>query len=190
MMLAGKRLSVKKLPRLQVGLGMSKKRNKKSKEKDSSSLARSLRYVEVEDDAEEIFKRFLEKDAFQSPLDDDEVEIGRQSHRSTPRKASKRSKRLNPVTIDLHGMTLDEARSHLESVIDQYRGDGKDVVLFRVVTGKGRHSGMDGGVLVREIYDYARQRFADRLVAIDEAPYEATWQGLPLRGYFDMKCRS
>ena len=157
-----------------------------------SKRSKRLNYVELEEDAERIFREFLEKDSMLPAKDQDSGSETRfRAISKSKRRGSGKHAKDVQVTIDLHGMRVAEACQHIEEQMDVVLAEAKgQVISFRFITGKGRHSGPEGGVLVREVYEYVLRRFAKRLVSIDAPPFETRLQGLPLRGYFDMKCRS
>ena len=88
--------------------------------------------------------------------------------------------------IDLHGMTAVEAEAHVDSRISLVLLKASGPVRVKIITGKGRHS-EGGGVLVRAIYDFVKVRFCRQITRIDAPPAETLFDGLPLRGYFEVQ---
>ena len=66
--------------------------------------------------------------------------------------------RTGPVEIDLHRLTLEEALWRVDAELDAALGRAH-AVTFKIITGKGLHSGPSGGVLMREDWlpDYVRR---------------------------------
>jgi DNA-nicking Smr family endonuclease len=99
-----------------------------------------------------------------------------------------------PAEIDLHRMTLDEARVCVDRAVTEalaqiaQRG-GRGEVTLKIVTGKGLHSGATGSVLPREIHRHVRQRYALQIVSIEESPADVTIGGVPIRGHFHVTLR-
>jgi DNA-nicking Smr family endonuclease len=79
-------------------------------------------------------------------------------HPSISRKAMRRLARGGysvQAAIDLHGMTVAEARTALAAFVDDCRGRG--LTCVRVVHGKGRGSGARGPVLKSRVDRWLRQ---------------------------------
>ena len=90
-------------------------------------------------------------------------------------------------SIDLHGMTLDEAKRYVEAQINNVLAQqGKHTI--RVITGKGLHSSdaFGGGVLAKEIHAFVKSRFGRFITKIQESPHEVAIDGIPIRGHFDV----
>lgn len=96
-----------------------------------------------------------------------------------------------PVVIDLHGYTLREAKeiviARIQAQCASVRGG---VIHFRIITGKGRHSGQDGSVLAREVHAIVRNQFRSSIQRIEDAPADVAVGGLPIRGHFDVWLRA
>lgn len=136
--------------------------------------------IELEEDAEALFLEAVEGAAFQPEKEREEFE---HSAKSSVRR---RKQKHSVISIDLHGFTLDEAKDQVRAQIDGHVCENSSPVTFRIITGKGIHSGPEGGVLVREIYDFVRSLYADRIVKIDESPSDVNLGGLPIRGHFNL----
>lgn len=95
------------------------------------------------------------------------------------------------MKIDLHGMTLDEARRHVDDRINDLlvKLNPGNVVTINIVTGKGLNSGAGGGILAREIPEWVRNRFARHILEMDESPADVQLGGIPLRGSFRIKVK-
>lgn len=126
----------------------------------------------LEEDAEEIFLKFLEENE----------PVAIESEQPRP---ARRAMRGGSLKIDLHGLSLDEAKAELLRRVDGLIATGKGDWQLRVVTGKGRHSGPGGGVLVKGIYDFFLKNYRQYVVRIDSDPGESVLEGLPIRGHFD-----
>jgi DNA-nicking Smr family endonuclease len=90
--------------------------------------------------------------------------------------------------IDLHGYPLRVALEKVDQFIARslyvrHKGQRgpKD---FKIITGKGRHSGDRGGVLNRAVYQHIVTMYRQHIVRIDDPPAQSMLNGLPLRGYF------
>lgn len=132
---------------------------------------------ELEPDSDRIFQDSMRRWDADMPDDDDFEEI-----RPPARVKS------GPVEIDLHRMTLNEAIWRVDAEIDDAVASGHQTT-FKIITGKGLHSGPSGGVLAREIHRHIAERYARHIQAIDESPADVTIGGVPLRGHFVVTIR-
>lgn len=158
---------------------MSKKKKHKIKKLTKNEIPSAVRF-ELEDDAEAIFKEYLEN----SPpnLLTTSYEDGDFNDKLIEEK--KIINTQNRFAIDLHGFTLDQAIFQVDKKIRDLLITGPRIFMLTVITGKGRHSGIEGGVLAREIHNYIRQTFAKNLLNIEESPADLMIDGLPIRGHF------
>lgn len=106
-------------------------------------------------------------------------------------KKSKKKKKIplqHQDIIDLHGLRLQEAQELCADVIHQALREARlqSHVSFRIITGKGRHSGVEGPVLSKEIHRFVLQEFQAWIVKIDDSPDEVALDGIPVRGHFDL----
>ncbi len=94
-------------------------------------------------------------------------------------------------TIDLHGLTLSQAVAMVDAVIGALQAEHQHRPLqLTIITGKGRHSGADGGVLVKEVHRHVVMRYGPLITHIDESPANVTVAGIPWRGHFKVMLRS
>ena len=91
------------------------------------------------------------------------------------------------LEIDLHGQSLEEAKKTVLRGYDHASSYGHKTVLLRIITGKGKHSGVGGAILPVEIYDFVCNQLKSAILSIDESPSEAKIGGLPIKGYFDVR---
>ena len=103
-------------------------------------------------------------------------------HASDRRKTATKSSQ--DVQIDLHGLFLDEAIYKVDSKIRELLNSKAHIINLKVITGKGRHSGPEGGVLPKEIHSYVRKKFKKHIVRMEESPADCMINGLPFRGHF------
>lgn len=127
----------------------------------------------IADDDLQMFMDFLETDSFP----DKEIEP------STKLQKSRSKKTLKPIIVDLHGKTLTEAQSFMDSFIQDLK-DKRGSVTLKVITGKGLNSGSNGGVLASEIHRYVSERFGLNIIKIDESPDKLRINNVPIRGHF------
>jgi DNA-nicking Smr family endonuclease len=131
-------------------------------------------------------KLFLEA-ASQGPIiskDKDTTVDG--STRSGKPRAQKVSNRHE---IDLHGMTVDEARRYVIAMINSLLAQAKGQTLdIRVITGKGNNS-RGQPQLISSIHHVVEEQFRHRLVSIEVSPHELQISGRYLKGHFDIKIR-
>ncbi len=140
--------------------------------------------IELEDDAEEIFRAAIEGPHFRP----DKVPA---THDDRPVAAKKKQRKEPAVqSIDLHGCTLEQAKSQLLGEIDSCLVGQQEPIRFRVITGRGLRSGQKGGVLYREIYAFVQRVYSGKILHIDAAPSEAMVGGIPWRGHFDVVIKS
>jgi len=77
-------------------------------------------------------------------------------------------------TLDLHGMTADQAKARLLAYITQSHAMGMRLIL--VITGKGKHKGYDefhrpvGGVLRQSLPDWLRgPTLSNKILQVSQA---------------------
>jgi DNA-nicking Smr family endonuclease len=77
-------------------------------------------------------------------------------------------------TLDLHGMTVDQARMRLQAYVNQSHAMGSRLIL--VITGKGKHKGVDefqrpvNGVLRQSLPDWLRgPTLANKVLQVSQA---------------------
>ncbi len=141
---------------------------------------------ELESDAENLFKTAVDAMGKSSaPLDDKDAET--KAHQAGKSRKNKGA----TIKIDLHGMTLEVAKRHVDNRINGILAQLSPgaSAAFDIVTGKGLNSGSGGGVLAREIPEWVRQRFAPHIVDMDESPAEVQLGGMPMRGNFRVTIR-
>ncbi len=93
-------------------------------------------------------------------------------------------------TIDLHGLTLDAACRMVDQVIAEAVDRAAGPVTFKIVTGRGLHSGPGGGVLVGGVHRHVSERYSPRIIRIDSSPADTQIWGLPWRGFFCVTIRN
>lgn len=136
---------------------------------------------ELEEDADEIFRAYVEGHDPPPTSDHD-----------TPMPKERRPRRPEaPHVLDLHGRHLDAARSWLRSEIGYLLAGTKpgEILWLRIVTGRGRRSGVGGPVLSREIHGFVARVWGQAIVRMDASPAETAIDGLPVRGHFDVVLR-
>lgn len=148
-------------------------KKKKSRPKDVSGIK-----YELEEDSADIFLRYVEQNDI---FDKDSNFV---DDKSRKRKRRKNDRKERSLTIDLHGMTLDEARRWIDVKILPLLKEKGVCNRITIITGKGLHSGLGGGVLSKEIHSYVRDRFGNYIVDLEESPSNLCIDGLPIRGHF------
>ena len=101
----------------------------------------------------------------------------------------KRAAPGKPRTLDLHGLTLEQAQRRVDQFIPEILKQLKtagEKVRVRIITGKGTRDGQPAGVLAREIHTWVSQRWARHIVSIDASPADVLVGGIPIRGHFDL----
>ncbi len=151
---------------------MTSNKNKKNQKKSSSQ---DFSFEEQEDPAE-MLRAHL--DAFEPPRKDVDELV------DSPRLKSKKKKNIQ-LTVDLHGQTVAEARESCDRLLNSIAGQGEADI--KIITGKGRHSGAQGPTLISEIYDYIAKKYQNQIIRIDPPPANDRIDGLPLKGFFDLK---
>lgn len=106
----------------------------------------------------------------------------------------KKQKSLPPTEVDLHGYLLRDALAKIDRAIAPLLKlpEGKKPpkgTTLKIITGKGRHSGADGGVLIKEVYRHVASVYRHAIVKIDNPPAKDKLYGLPLRGFFLVSIR-
>jgi DNA-nicking Smr family endonuclease len=157
-----------------------KNKVKKISQRDFASIR-----FEIEPDAEAIFLQHLESIDADIVAERGSAEVEEKAPNS--RKNLKKAKDPS-FEVDLHGFTVAQAKEEIKRVIaDVALSQG--VFTFRVITGKGKHSGPEGGVLSGAIHQFVLDYYREQVVRIDEAPSKITLGGLPFRGYFDVSLK-
>ena len=104
--------------------------------------------------------------------------------RSAERPQGRNDKRSVNPSIDLHGLTLEQAKDYvslrLDSLLDEIAGQ----ITVTIITGKGKHSGPGGSVLAKEIHRFVRLRYDAQILYIEESPGDLVVGQYPLRGHF------
>ena len=91
--------------------------------------------------------------------------------------------------IDLHGLTLQQAKEFLDDRLSRLMGAGALTLTVKIVTGKGLHSGPGGAVLAKEIHRHVEAVYAKWIVSLEASPADVAIRGVPLRGHFCVKLR-
>lgn len=109
--------------------------------------------------------------------------------RQSPNTASSAKSPQESFEIDLHGATVDVACRRIDGIMNRISSRGAGVWRLRVITGKGLNSGIQGGVLGREVYHYFIVTYSHLIESIDESPDRVRLGGVPIRGHFDALIR-
>lgn len=145
---------------------------------------------DMEEDAENLFKQAMDD------LENGRVAAPNKDGHEDAQSKNSRPSRPPPQKIDLHGMTVQQARGHVDARINEIisglvtGSSGGATVTVVIVTGKGLHSGAGGGILARDIPEWVRNRFARQIVAMDESPADVQLGGIPVRGFFRVTLRA
>ena len=84
-------------------------------------------------------------------------------------KRPKISRGFEPdLTLDLHGLTLNQALVEAEAALARAFRLGFSHILF--ITGKGLNSGVEGGVLGPGLWDYLTRLIPGKIAQIERAP--------------------
>lgn len=165
-------------------MGKKSKREKIRQLDDSDPFG--IRF-KLEDNADEIFTDYLENEFSESVIE--EKESWEAPERAVRKKTAESSD--NFFEIDLHGQNLSEAIYSVDQFLRELqKRRSLPVVRCKIITGKGKHSGLGGGILAGEIYDYVKKSFKKSIVHIDSAPMDSTINGIPLRGYFMVRLKT
>lgn len=155
-------------------------RSKKKKHNLIKSVRRAEDLFNLEDDASRIFEDYVNSEDFSNIIKDFDVEDqGYSISRSSAKK----------FVIDLHGYNVRQARQKVDDEFAIFL-NSKQRIDVRIITGKGRHSGSSGPVLMDDIYNYIWNKYARYILTMDENPSLARINNLPLRGHFDISVKS
>jgi DNA-nicking Smr family endonuclease len=136
-----------------------------------------------QEDAERMFLDAVERGPVITKDKESASDSRTKSGKSRAHKASDRHE------IDLHGMTVDQARRYVIAAIDNILAQAKgQPVDIRVITGKG-HNSKGQPQLISSIHHVVEARFKDRLINIEVSPHELQIGGTYIKGHFDMKIR-
>ncbi|MFK7825386.1 MAG: Smr/MutS family protein [Oligoflexales bacterium] len=161
---------------------MGKKRKNKNIRELSGPTERGVNF-DLEEDADELFSSYLDAMDPLAVLSEKEAK----PEESEPAKPSRNSKsKARELQIDLHGYALADAIYQVDCYIQNLLKEGARIFTCKIITGKGRHSGPEGGVLAKEIHSHVRDTYRREILRIEESPADATLNGLPLKGYFNV----
>ena len=145
---------------------------------------------EIEEDADQIFRDYVEN---MGDIPEHERSFPEAKpippSKSSSKSSGKRSSGGDAKSIDLHGMTLNEAVRAVDRFLDGVVFDLRGEVRVKIITGKGRHSGPDGAVLPGGVYKHVKSTWRRHIVRIDESPQDVSIAGLPIRGHFDVRLK-
>jgi DNA-nicking Smr family endonuclease len=134
---------------------------------------------ELEENAEELFLEALDH------IDPGQKREDRQKS-TAPRKGQRRPTRTK---IDLHGMTLDEAKKALDVFVGDLIALGVTSQIT-VITGKGLHSNDSGGVLIKDIPRYVKEKYGNFISWMEESPDDLRIGQVPIRGHFKFRLKA
>jgi DNA-nicking Smr family endonuclease len=150
------------------------------KKKPPKLTPRGVRF-ELEDDAEQLFLESLDKVNPKEKLEFEDTE---------PRGLkAKKNRGPKSINIDLHSLTTEEAKAAVSHKLDQLIADRKDYEVV-IITGKGIHSGGEGGILIKEIPDFVRRKYQPYIDWMDESPAEVMINNIPIRGHFRLRLKT
>ncbi|MCX6116392.1 MAG: Smr/MutS family protein [Proteobacteria bacterium] len=141
------------------------------------------------DDELELIERELFMDAvsnFDHSKVDKEQELYGGPKKANEKKPGGKNRLKDFVTIDLHGLTLQDALSVVDARLTLSGSYSGIAQRFRIITGKGLHSHAGIAVLASEVHRYVLTRYKSRIISIDESPGDVRIGGIPLRGHFDV----
>lgn len=105
-----------------------------------------------------------------------------------PRVHARQHKQESMTEIDLHGLTVVEAKRLVDETVRRLMRRHR--FALRIITGKGLHSGPEGAVLPSEIYSHIQDRYGQYIEKIDESPNDVKLHSVPVRGHFCVWLRS
>ncbi len=154
------------------------KKKKKEKPKQRSPELK----IELEPDAASLFHQAVNNFS-QTQWDLEKKE--------PPSPSAKQATTMNlKQELDLHGLTLEEAKNTVSQFIQDHADSGKGEVKLKIITGKGRHSTQKGGVLSRDIHSFVVKNFQNIIVSIESAPADTEIaEGVLWRGHFHLSIR-
>ena len=162
---------------------MGKKRKNKNIKELSGSVDLGVNF-DLEDDADELFSSYLDA---MDPLAVLSEKEQKPEAETEPGKRSKKAKSNGQdLQIDLHGHALADAIYEVDCFVQKLLKEGPRIFTCKIITGKGRHSGPEGGVLAKEIHSHVRDTYRRDILRIEESPADATLNGLPIKGYFNV----
>ncbi|MEZ4744230.1 MAG: Smr/MutS family protein [Bdellovibrionota bacterium] len=159
---------------------MTRKKKRKIKQLTAKEASFGVHF-EDEEDANRLLQEYLEKESSEDLLKAKGV-VEEIKENTTARKLARNKQ--SKVTVDLHGLTLQEAKSYLDVKIASAFQMDLSEIEFMIITGKGRHSDEAYGILAHEIHDYVVFKYRSRLIQIEESPSKVKVNGLPIRGHF------
>jgi DNA-nicking Smr family endonuclease len=99
-------------------------------------------------------------------------------------RSSQSGKGRYSLQIDLHGLTLAEALDQVDVQIRYCFEQGYSSIEALIITGKGLHSGSEGGILAREVHRHISGKYRSMILQIEESPASTLLNGVPIRGHF------
>tara|TARA_B100001964_G_C14170360_1_gene571145 strand:+ start:757 stop:1251 length:495 start_codon:yes stop_codon:yes gene_type:complete len=158
---------------------MKKNKHKHKKKNNCDLLDKTGPHFVVEEDASKIFKDYLDQTDWKKVPRKKES----QSHSTT--KAPNK-KPLQYKKLDLHSFTLAEARSYVDREISTFIASKDLTINLKIITGKGRHSGVEGPILAREIHVHIKKKWREYIAQIEDSPIDVTINSVPIRGHFHL----
>ena len=139
---------------------------------------------DLEEDADSIFAESIQELDQMTPEQVARLKGEQYSPKLGDQKSSAPKKmRTGPVVVDLHGLTLAEAKQKVESAIQSALNEVFQAE-FKIITGKGLHSEDRVGILAEEIHRFVCKRWKDKIESIEMAPSDVQVRGIPIRGHF------
>ena len=145
-------------------------------------------HFEVESVSEDAFEKMLDSDPNLKDPIKAKGELFEASDSKFNRNRCTQRKGSDPLfqeySLDLHGMTLEEAFHKIDATIKPLICKHKSRFDVKIITGRGLHSGPEGSVLARETHHYVACKYQTYILRIDENPMDRAINGIPLKGYF------
>ncbi len=136
---------------------------------------------EMENDADQIFEEYLDN---MDDLDKIEHSTPEPQKLTATKRTQKASKTRLATSIDLHGLTLNEAIAKVDRQITEILFSLKGTANIKIITGKGIHSGPEGSVLPAGVWAHVNSAWRRNISSIEDSPDSVKVAGLPIRGHF------
>ena len=162
---------------------MGKKRKNKHIKELSEADGFGVNF-DLEEDADELFSSYLDAMDPSEILSEKEAKLDNPTEQA--KQAKKNKNKTHELQIDLHGYALADAIYNVDCFIQELLKGGPRIFTCKIITGKGRHSGPEGGVLAKEVHTHVKSTYRRQILRIEESPADATLNGLPIKGYFNV----
>ena len=130
-------------------------------------------FISMEEDSFEIFKKAVESTDWKQIAQEKETPV----EEAIKKKKSKKTTEL-VQTLDLHGHTLERAKEAIAILIANALQGNAEKLTLTLITGKGRNSADGKPILAKEIPEYVKRKWKNRIIFCEESPADLSIDGV------------